>query len=526
MANMCELESKIRRELADEANQMTWSEDVLFDKILAGIAGAKTRNRAGIIKWVLPAAAVVIAGAILVAFLTNGAGLGHRDVAYAMQQAVSQLSSYHGVLEIRTVNAAGKVVDSEREEIWWEQGKDATRDDGGWFDGILTVNNGQLFWQVRPQEKVVEVIASPPLRVAQTTDDLGNLRYESERALRYPHAVVGTEVIAGRQTQKLQISPPGGLSYFLWIDTATNLPMQLQSAVMGTMMGCGLQTTSTFLSFEPNARIDPAIFTYDLPEGYRVINDDQKQLMTTVQRAAAVSGLTPLLPTQKPNRIFAYRGHVILDYGDVVISETAAPPRPLRGGFFDGPAYDGALLGTAAGGLLEVIPEANFRWRQQGIDVEVEGSQTEQMVALAREITPDLTLPDPNADLVGQAKVNLPEDLPGARADQLLVGQNFVASDETVPYDVAFTFVNSKLSPPGTFSVLKPSDCTWNGTGIPPKGWSGTPKIPYTSFNLVADNGVEAVVAVADGQIRQVYLKRLVRQDDTGVWSVVGYDPR
>jgi hypothetical protein len=91
---------------------------------------------------------------------------------------------------------------------------------------------------------------------------------------------------------------------------------------------------------------------------------------------------------------------------------------------------------------------------------------------------------------------------------------------------VAFIFVNSKLSPPVTFSALKPSDYNWNGTGIPPKGWFGTPKIPYTSFNLVANNGAEAVVAVADGQIRQVYLKRLVRQDETGAWSVVGYDPR
>jgi hypothetical protein len=43
---------------------------------------------------------------------------------------------------------------------------------------------------------------------------------------------------------------------------------------------------------------------------------------------------------------------------------------------------------------------------------------------------------------------------------------------------------------------------------------------------LVSNNGADAVVAVADGQIKQVYLKRLVLQDESGVWSVVGYDPR
>lgn len=36
---------------------------------------------------------------------------------------------------------------------------------------------------------------------------------------------------------------------------------------------------------------------------------------------------------------------------------------------------------------------------------------------------------------------------------------------------------------------------------------------------------VEAVVEVNDGPVKKVYLKRLVRKDETGIWSVVGYDP-
>ncbi|MEW6173355.1 MAG: hypothetical protein AB1510_09875 [Bacillota bacterium] len=73
------------------------------------------------------------------------------------------------------------------------------------------------------------------------------------------------------------------------------------------------------------------------------------------------------------------------------------------------------------------------------------------------------------------------------------------------PLQVALTFVNLKVSP---------------------EGIEGEPKIPATSFKAIANNGVEAVVEVAGGPIRRVYLKRLVRQDETGIWSVVGYDPR
>lgn len=46
------------------------------------------------------------------------------------------------------------------------------------------------------------------------------------------------------------------------------------------------------------------------------------------------------------------------------------------------------------------------------------------------------------------------------------------------------------------------------------------------SFRLTANSGTAAVADVADGPVARVYLKRLVRTDETGIWSVVGYDPR
>ncbi|NLC07763.1 MAG: hypothetical protein GX755_07345, partial [Syntrophomonadaceae bacterium] len=44
--------------------------------------------------------------------------------------------------------------------------------------------------------------------------------------------------------------------------------------------------------------------------------------------------------------------------------------------------------------------------------------------------------------------------------------------------------------------------------------------------SIIKNTGVEAIVGLKAGPIKQVYLKRLVRPDETGIWSVVGYDPR
>jgi hypothetical protein len=61
---------------------------------------------------------------------------------------------------------------------------------------------------------------------------------------------------------------------------------------------------------------------------------------------------------------------------------------------------------------------------------------------------------------------------------------------------------------------------------VSPEGIEGEPQVQMDSFDVVANNGVEAAIEVSAGPMRRVYLKRLIRQDETGIWSVVGYDPR
>jgi hypothetical protein len=62
---------------------------------------------------------------------------------------------------------------------------------------------------------------------------------------------------------------------------------------------------------------------------------------------------------------------------------------------------------------------------------------------------------------------------------------------------------------------------------ISPEGITGDYPVKYEELKLVKSDKKEAVVEVRGKKttIGKVYLKRLIKQNDTGIWTVVGYDP-
>jgi len=438
--------------------------------------GARTSSKS-LLRMLFPMAAV--AACLLMFLLVNSWGIFKQDPVYAMERAVARLNNYHGVLEMRTRNAAGEEWLVRRVELWYEGGKYAIKQ----ADGTLTVNNGQRKWQINHEAKEVVILPLLPDPTGKSFD----LRDEAKRAKQYPHAAMGTETVAGREAVKLAISPPGGEEYYLWVDTETNLPIQLQTA-----MQKALQTTYTFVSFEPNIKMPEDIFDYRVPQGYRVVEEDPGQLVATIEEAAAISGFVPLLPKQAPVRILAFKERIVLDYGDTTVMEY----KPV--GEFE--FKPNASLGSAAGGPLEIWYE-RLRWRQEGLEIQVEG---DKRIELAREIAAGLALPDANQDLASKAKVKVPVNMEIVEASQKQVDSGS-SPWQLDPLQVAHTFVNLQVTP---------------------EGIQGEPQIQMPSFKLVTNNSVEAVVEVDEGPVQRVYLKRLVRQDETGIWTVVGYDPR
>jgi hypothetical protein len=62
---------------------------------------------------------------------------------------------------------------------------------------------------------------------------------------------------------------------------------------------------------------------------------------------------------------------------------------------------------------------------------------------------------------------------------------------------------------------------------VSPEGIQGNYPVKYEELKLVKSTGKEAVVEVSGKKttIAKVYLKRLIKQDKTGIWTVIGYDP-
>jgi outer membrane lipoprotein-sorting protein len=417
-------------------------------------------------RWLLTAS-VAAAAVLLVAVAPS---LMHQDVALAMAKAIDRVERYHGTLEMRLANAAGAEQVVRTQEIWVDDARYAVI----LPDGTLTVNNGDKKWQVRPGDQVVAVlpVAPDPQRIGLDLKEVG------DAARRYPHRVVGQENVAGRPADVLEISPPGGAAYRLWVDEGTDLPVRMVTAMQNA-----LQTTYTYTRLEINQPIDASRFVMTVPTGYRVVEKDPGQQVSTPDEAAARLGFQPVMPAV-PSRMIAYQDRLVLEYGQSTVVEANAA------GAFK-PATAGAL-GMAAGGPLEVVSD-HLRWRQGGLEITVSGPDAE---SLARSIAPDLKLPAAAAGFPQAPQVPVAADMEVERNNQAQVdaGHSPYLLDPTM---VANSLLGSK--------------------GI---------QLDMDTLKVTFATATHAVVDVPTGPIRRVYVQRLVRQDETGVWTVVGYDPR
>jgi hypothetical protein len=185
---------------------------------------------------------------------------------------------------------------------------------------------------------------------------------------------------------------------------------------------------------------------------------------------------------------------IVFDFGDTVVVESK-PTTP----FLLDPL---AALGQAEGGSLEVLPDS-LRWQQKGLEIKVQGQRTEE---LAKQLSNSLVVTPP-------ANQALSHDQPAIKVevDMEIVKRNQQQVDsgsspwQLDPVQVAFTFTSLQISP---------------------NGINGEPPLAYNSLKVASNNGSDAVIQISEGPIKTVYVKRLIRQDQSGIWTVIGYDPR
>lgn len=108
-------------------------------------------------------------------------------------------------------------------------------------------------------------------------------------------------------------------------------------------------------------------------------------------------------------------------------------------------------------------------------------------------------------DLQQKPQVEVPVELKEVEGEQKSVDQGH-SPWKLDPIYVAQVFISLKISP---------------------EGIKGDYPIKYEDLKITDNTGNSVIVTTSDvkSPIKSVYLKRLIKQDDTGIWTVVGYDP-
>jgi len=475
-------------------------------------------------KWLYGVSTV--AASIALIFTLNTVGpFKKTNMVYAMEQAYKGVKAYHGILEVVETNAAGESVTQSKVEVWADkEGHYYVKGLEGAQKDLTTVNDGQKKWQVQPQEKEVDVFAAYPDQYSFTFE-LGKEIEEVKSAVKTK--VIGDDIVAGRSATIMEITPQGGSTYKIWIDKETKMPLQKQ-----TVMEYSLQYMVQYSNIDFIQSVPKELLTYNVPKGFKEVNANTDQIVTTLDEAKAIAGFTPKVIENTPASFNESSMAIVNSTKAVKISYTSKDskkkvsilqkkadsifkPAPMAvlgkinncTAEIQSPIQDESGVINGGGAYAGITGISSIRWRQDGFEYAVVGDTSfEDLILFVKGLTNgEVELSLVNQQAVDKAKVEVPVDLQAEEGDQ----KNADAGHSPWKLDPVFVsqvFVSLKISPGGI---------------------QGDYPIKYEELKIVKNTGKEAVVEVSGNKtlVSRVYLKKLIRQDNTGIWTVVGYDP-
>jgi outer membrane lipoprotein-sorting protein len=475
-------------------------------------------------RWFYGMVSAAAAVALVVTLNTIGP-FSKTNMVYAMEQAFKGVKAYHGVLEVIETNAEGKSTTQSKVEVWADkEGRYYVKGLEGAQKDLITVNDGQKKWQVQPQEKEVDVFAAFPDPYSFTFE-IGKEIEDAKNAIKTK--VVGDDIVSGRAASIMEVTPQGGSPYKIWVDKETKMPLQKQSA-----MEYSLQYKVLYTSIDFSEDVPKELLAFSIPNGFKETNNNPEQVVNSFEKAKGILGFVPKLPKDVP-ALFTQKDIVVNNNAKVskisyatqdnnkkvlilqkkASNEFKASSRAILGKVnnnvaeVQSPVQDEAGVLQGMGAYTGVTGITSIRWQQDSFEYAVLGNtsldELEQFVkGLANGI---VELSESKEQIAGKPQVEVPVNLKAEKGDQ----KNADAGHSPWKLDPAFVaqvFVSLKISP---------------------EGIQGDYPIKYEEFKVIQNNGKEAVVEVAGTKtpITKVYLKRLIRQDNTGIWTVVGYDP-
>lgn len=449
--------------------------------------------------------------------------IGTTNVVYAMEKAYENVKAYHGIMEIVLKNEKGEEFTQARREVWADNdGRYFINELDGYNRGFITVNNGEKKWQIRPDEEKVYLFQAFP-DPYRFTLDIGNEVRNVKTSARV--TITGEEIIAGRMATILEVLPQGGQIYKIWIDKETRLPLQKQSAMQNA-----LQYKVTYTEIELITTIADDVMEYRIPQGYTEEQSNPEQMVNTVEEAEMLAGFIPIIPEILPEG-YKFDGisistekmvtkthytsienqkKVIILQGKVK-DELKPAVSAILGKIGENPAEILSPVSEAYGvlsvGLYSGITDIkSIRWQDTEFEYAVVGDTSlDELLSFTEKITGrSVQIPEENAENEFKPLIEVPVNIEVEQNEQKSVDGGH-APWRLDPAFVAQVFVSLEMSPGGI---------------------EGDYPVSYEHLTVIYNDGVKAIVEVkGETPVRKVYLKRLVRQDSTGIWTVVGYDP-
>lgn len=467
--------------------------------------------------WILGMASV----AAVISFLITWNGVWNfksNAMVYAMEQAFKEVKAYNGILEFIETNGDGKSITQSKIEVWADkEGRYYVRGLEGSQKDLITANDGEKKWQVKTKEKEINIFRAFPDPYSFTF----NIRKEIKDVKNAVKTkTIGEEAVAGRNSTIIEVTPQGGSPYKLWIDKETKLPLQKQSS-----MEYGLKYTIRYENINFIEDIPKKLLTYSLPSGFKEINNNPKQVVNNLVEAKDIVGFIPKELENIPG-YFVLENIEITNNNSFVITNYVSQDSKKKVSIFQKKASEDfkpasmSILGTVDGAVAEIQSPLqedigfytsasniiSVRWQEESFEYAVVGNTSlEELTLFIQELA------DGKVDLsikgeqnFANPKVKVPVDLKIEEEEQKNVDAGH-SPWKLDPIFVTQVFVSLKISP---------------------EGIKGDYPIKYEELKLVKNNGIEAEIEVGENvaHIRKVYLKKLIREDSTGIWTVVGYD--
>lgn len=498
-----------------------------FSEKLAASLSRQYGDKKGIrkpVRFWIPAGAAFAAVLAVVLIINFVLPQANPNIVYAMEQAYGEVRAYHGVLEITQSNALGEATTQAVREVWADsKGSYYVKELEGSGKDIITVNNGQKKWQVQPELKQVNTFPAFPDSY-HFTFEIGSEIEDVKNALEVK--VTGEEKIAGRMAFILLVTPKGGEAYRLWVDKETDMPLQKETALQNAV-----QYKITYKEITFHEAIPDELLTYRLPKEYEVIQADGEQFVNNMEEAVNLAGFTPKELKTVPEGFSL--SAISAEPETKVIKVYYTTPDKKKAAVIAQQTADKALtpdpaaiLGTVNGQKAEILTAgeaagtpgsgayagtsgiSSIRWQEDGREYTVYGELSlGELSVFAKSISSgEVKLPEAEEESQDKPQVEVPVDL------EVETNEQKSADAGHSPWKLDPAFVTQVFA-----SLL-----------ISPEGIVGDYPIAYEDISIIRNNGETSIAEIKGDKttVSRVYLKRLVRQDSTGIWTVVGYDPK